>query len=107
MQHRRVVATGLGMVCPVGNDVATSWEAMLAGRSGIGLITRFDTSGLQCRIAGEVKGFEVAAYMPPKEARRLDTFIHYGVARIPVSKSPTRIASVSAASSARASVACR
>ena len=80
MQHRRVVATGLGMVCPVGNDVATSWEAMLAGRSGIGLITRFDPSGLQCRIAGEVKGFDVATYMPPKEARRLDTFIHYGVA---------------------------
>ncbi len=80
MQHRRVVATGLGMVCPVGNDVATSWEAMLAGRSGIDRITRFDTTGLQCRIAGEVKGFDVAQYMPPKEARRLDTFIHYGVA---------------------------
>jgi 3-oxoacyl-[acyl-carrier-protein] synthase II len=80
LQHRRVVATGLGMVCPVGNDVATSWEAMLAGRSGISLITRFDTAGLQCRIAGEVKGFDVAQYMPPKEARRLDTFIHYGVA---------------------------
>ncbi len=60
MQHRRVVATGLGMVCPVGNDVATSWEAMLAGRSGIDRITRFDTTGLQCRIAGEVKGFDVA-----------------------------------------------
>ena len=80
MQHRRVVATGLGMVCPVGNDVATAWEAMLAGRSGIDRITRFDTAGLQCRIAGEVKGFDVAQYMPPKEARRLDTFIHYGVA---------------------------
>ena len=80
MQHRRVVATGLGMVCPVGNDVATAWEAMLAGRSGIDRITRFDTTGLQCRIAGEVKGFDVAQYMPPKEARRLDTFIHYGVA---------------------------
>ena len=80
MQRRRVVATGLGMVCPVGNDVATAWEAMLAGRSGIDRITRFDTAGLQCQIAGEVKGFDVAEYMPPKEARRLDTFIHYGVA---------------------------
>ena len=80
MQQRRVVATGLGMVCPVGNDVATAWEAMLAGRSGIDRITHFDTAGLQCRIAGEVKGFDVAQYMAPKEARRLDTFIHYGVA---------------------------
>ncbi len=80
MQPRRVVATGLGMVCPVGNDVATSWQAMLAGRSGIDRITRFDASGLQCRIAGEVKGFDAALYLPAKEARRLDTFIHYGVA---------------------------
>jgi 3-oxoacyl-[acyl-carrier-protein] synthase II len=67
-------------VSPVGNDVASTWEAMLAGRSGIAGITRFDASGLGCRIAGEVKGFDVAAYMPPKEARRMDTFIHYGVA---------------------------
>jgi 3-oxoacyl-[acyl-carrier-protein] synthase II len=80
MGRRRVVVTGLGAVSPVGNDVASSWEALLAGRSGIGLITRFDASGLGCRIAGEVKNFDLAAYMTPKEARRMDTFIHYGIA---------------------------
>jgi 3-oxoacyl-[acyl-carrier-protein] synthase II len=74
------VVTGLGVVSPVGNDVASSWEALLAGRSGIGPITRFDASGLGCRIAGEVKDFDLAAYMSPKEARRMDTFIHYGIA---------------------------
>jgi 3-oxoacyl-[acyl-carrier-protein] synthase II len=78
--RRRVVVTGLGVVSPVGNDVASSWEALLAGRSGIGPITRFDASGLGCRIAGEVKDFDLAAYMSPKEARRMDTFIHYGIA---------------------------
>ena len=78
--RRRVVVTGLGAVSPVGNDVASSWEALLAGRSGIGPITRFDASGLGCRIAGEVKGFDLAAYMTPKEARRMDTFIHFGIA---------------------------
>src|SRR5512134_93721 len=78
--RRRVAVTGLGVVSPVGNDVAGTWEAMLAGRSGIAPITRFDASGLGCRIAGEVKGFEASAYMPAKEARRMDTFIHYGVA---------------------------
>jgi 3-oxoacyl-[acyl-carrier-protein] synthase II len=80
MERRRVVVTGLGVVCPVGNDVAGTWEAMLAGRSGISRITHFDASGLGCQIAGEVKGFDVAAYMPPKEARRMDSFIHFGVA---------------------------
>jgi 3-oxoacyl-[acyl-carrier-protein] synthase II len=80
MERRRVVVTGLGVVCPVGNDVASTWEAMLAGRSGISRITHFDASGLGCQVAGEVKGFDAAAYMPPKEARRLDTFIHFGVA---------------------------
>jgi len=78
--RRRVVVTGLGVISPVGNDVASSWEALLAGRSGIGPITRFDASGLGCRIAGEVKDFDLAAYMSPKEARRMDTFIHYGIA---------------------------
>jgi 3-oxoacyl-[acyl-carrier-protein] synthase II len=68
------------MVCPVGNDVASSWEALTAGRSGIGPITRFDASGLGCRIAGEVKDFDLDSYMSPKEARRMDTFIHYGIA---------------------------
>ncbi|MFN7758243.1 MAG: beta-ketoacyl-ACP synthase II [Betaproteobacteria bacterium] len=78
--RHRVAVTGLGMVSPVGNDVATAWANLVAGRSGIGRITRFDTTGFGCQIAGEVKGFDVAAYVPPKEARRMDTFIHYGIA---------------------------
>jgi 3-oxoacyl-[acyl-carrier-protein] synthase II len=77
---RRVVVTGLGVISPVGNDVPSAWSALLAGRSGVGPITRFDASALHCRIAGEVKGFDVASVMSAKEARRLDTFIHYGVA---------------------------
>ncbi len=68
------------MISPVGNDVASSWDALVAGRSGIARITRFDASGLRCQIAGEVKGFELGAYIPPKEARRMDVFIHYGIA---------------------------
>jgi 3-oxoacyl-[acyl-carrier-protein] synthase II len=77
---RRVVVTGLGVISPVGNDVPSAWSALLAGRPGIGPITRFDASALHCRIAGEVKGFDVTSVMSAKEARRLDTFIHYGVA---------------------------
>jgi 3-oxoacyl-[acyl-carrier-protein] synthase II len=78
--RRRVVVTGLGVVSPVGNDVASSWEALVAGRSGIAPITRFDASGLGCRIAGEVRNFDLAAYIAPKEARRMDAFIHFGIA---------------------------
>ncbi len=77
---RRVVVTGLGVISPVGNDVPSAWAALLAGKSGVGPITRFDASALHCRIAGEVKGFDVTSVMSAKEARRLDTFIHYGVA---------------------------
>ncbi len=77
---RRVVITGLGMVSPVGNDVASSWDNLVAGRSGIGPITRFDASSFGARVAGEVKGFDVGMYIPPKEARRMDAFIHYGMA---------------------------
>jgi len=77
---RRVVVTGLGVVSPVGNDVPSTWAALLAGRSGIGPITRFDTTALNCRIAGEVKDFDITRVMSPKEARHVDTFIHYGVA---------------------------
>src|SRR5690606_27979066 len=69
-----------GLVSPVGNDVETGWGNLLAGRSGIGPITRFDASAFTTRFAGEVKGFDVAQWMPPKEARHFDTFIHYGVA---------------------------
>ena len=77
---RRVVVTGLGMVCPIGNDVKTSWENALAGKNGIGKITRFDASDFGCQIAGEVKDFDIAQYMSPKEARRYDRHLHYGVA---------------------------
>lgn len=77
---RRVVITGLGIVSPVGNDVATAWDNIVNGRSGIGRITRFDPSALTTHIAGEVKGFDVTQYVPPKEARQMDTFIHYGLA---------------------------
>jgi 3-oxoacyl-[acyl-carrier-protein] synthase II len=80
VSRRRVVVTGLGIVCPVGNDVATAWEAIVAGRSGITRITKFDAAPFASRIAGEVKGFDVAAYLNAKEARRMDTFIHYGMA---------------------------
>ena len=77
---RRVVITGLGIVSPVGNDVQTAWGNILAGRSGIGPVTRFDASVLNSQIAGEVKDFDITDYIPAKEARQMDTFIHYGVA---------------------------
>ncbi|GHT94122.1 3-oxoacyl-[acyl-carrier-protein] synthase 2 [Betaproteobacteria bacterium] len=80
MSRRRVVVTGLGAVSPIGNTVSDTWENLLAGKSGIGAITRFDASALSVRIAGEVKGFDVSAYLSPKEARRMDLFIHYGIA---------------------------
>ncbi|MEQ4618625.1 MAG: beta-ketoacyl-ACP synthase II [Corticimicrobacter sp.] len=77
---RRVVITGLGIVSPVGNDIATAWDNIVNGRSGIDRITRFDASGLNCHIAGEVRGFDIGQYISEKEARHMDTFIHYGVA---------------------------
>ena len=80
MARRRVVVTGLGLVCPVGNTVEEGWQNILAGRSGIAPITRFDTSAFPVRFAGEVKGFDIAQYISPKDARRMDTFIHYGLA---------------------------
>ena len=80
MSRRRVVITGLGVVSPVGNDVATAWQNIVAGKSGIGPITRFDASAFPCRIAGEVRDFSIDAYLPAKEARHFDTFIHYGLA---------------------------
>jgi 3-oxoacyl-[acyl-carrier-protein] synthase II len=80
MSRRRVVVTGLGLVCPVGNSVAEGWANLLAGRSGIATVTKFDASALSVRFAGEVKGFDVGAYFPVKEARHMDTFIHYGMA---------------------------
>ena len=80
MSRRRVAVTGLGIVCPIGNTVGEAWENALAGKPGITRITRFDPARLACQIAGEVKGFDVAPYMTPKEARRMDLFIHYGMA---------------------------
>ncbi len=80
MTRRRVVVTGLGLISPVGNTVAEGWASLLAGRSGIAEITRFDTSGFACRIAGEVKNFPLEEYISAKEARHMDSFIHYGLA---------------------------
>lgn len=80
MARRRVVVTGLGIISPVGNTVPAAWDSIVAGRSGIGRITRFDASAFASQIAGEVKDFDVNAYLSAKEARRMDTFIHYGLA---------------------------
>ena len=80
MSRRRVVVTGLGVISPVGNTVTEAWSNLIAGKSGIGPITRFDASNFAARIAGEVKDFDVSAYLSPKEARRMDVFIHYGMA---------------------------
>jgi 3-oxoacyl-[acyl-carrier-protein] synthase II len=80
MSKRRVVVTGLGIVSPVGNSVREAWDNLVHGRTGVGPITRFDASALPTRIAAEVKGFNAADWMPLKETRRSDTFIHYGLA---------------------------
>ncbi|MCI2807131.1 beta-ketoacyl-ACP synthase II [Eoetvoesiella caeni] len=77
---RRVVITGLGIVSPVGNTIESAWDNIVNGRSGIGRITRFDPSPFNAQIAGEVKDFDVTQYMSGKEAKQMDTFIHYGVA---------------------------
>lgn len=79
-QQRRVVITGLGCISPVGNSIDDAWSALTAGTSGIATITRFDASSFSTRFAGEVKGFKVDDYIPVKEARHMDTFIHYGMA---------------------------
>src|ERR1700680_4163935 len=78
MSRRRVVVTGMGIVSPVGIGVSASWANILAARSGIAIITRFDASAFPSRIAGEVKGFDVTQYLSGKDARRYDTFVHYG-----------------------------
>jgi 3-oxoacyl-[acyl-carrier-protein] synthase II len=80
VSRRRVVVTGLGVISPVGNTVQEAWDNLIAGKSGIGPITRFDASAFATRIAGEVKGFDATAYITAKEARRMDVFIHYGMA---------------------------
>jgi 3-oxoacyl-[acyl-carrier-protein] synthase II len=80
LSKRRVVITGLGIVCPLGSTVEDAWAACLRGESGIGPITRFDASGFPVRFSGSVRGFDLATYLPPKEARRMDPFMHYGIA---------------------------
>lgn len=80
MSRRRVVVTGMGLISPVGNSVAEGWANVIAGRSGIANITRFDATDFSCRFAGEVKGFNVEDYFPAKEARHMDVFMQYGLA---------------------------
>ena len=80
MTKRRVVVTGLGIVSPVGSQIAEAWENVVNGRSFIGPITRFDVSAYPTRFGGDVRGFSVDAYLPPKESRRMDPFIQYGYA---------------------------
>ena len=77
---RRVVVTGLGAVTPLGNDLATSWQAALRGECGIDTVTQFDASILGSQIAGEVKNFDATKYLGVKEVRRFDRFVHFGVA---------------------------
>lgn len=80
MARKRIVVTGLGIISPVGNTLGQAWENLLAAKSGIRRITRFDATDMPVKIAGEVRDFDVANYLSPKEARRYDTFIHYGIA---------------------------
>src|SRR5689334_13474819 len=79
MSKRRVVVTGLGIVSPLGNDLATTWDGIVNGRSGIGPITHFDTTNFTTKIAGEVRDFDVTRWVNPKDAKKMDPFIHYGV----------------------------
>ncbi|WP_407354492.1 beta-ketoacyl-ACP synthase II [Luteimonas sp. R10] len=80
MSKRRVVITGLGILSPLGNDLASSWDGIVNGRSGIGPITHFDASAFATRIAGEVKDFDPTAWIAPKDVKKMDPFVHYGVA---------------------------
>ncbi|HPN84530.1 MAG TPA: beta-ketoacyl synthase N-terminal-like domain-containing protein, partial [Victivallales bacterium] len=78
--ERRVVITGMGAVSCVGNSVPAMWDSLVNGRSGIGIVSRFDPARYKTQIAGEVKDFSISSYMPEKEARRLDLFCHYAIA---------------------------
>jgi len=80
MSHRRVVVTGMGIVSPIGNTLATAWDSIQAGRCGIGPITHFDPAAYATRIAGEVRDFDAKSFLPPKDVKKMDTFIHYGLA---------------------------
>jgi 3-oxoacyl-[acyl-carrier-protein] synthase II len=79
LSKRRVVITGLGIISPVGTGISTTWQNIVAGKSGITRITHFDPSQLACQVAGEVQGFDVTQYLPAKDARRMDRFIHFGL----------------------------
>jgi len=79
-QRRRVVVTGMGMVSPLGNDMASSWDGIINGRSGIGEVTSFDASNFATRIVGEVRGLDITRFVNPKDAKKMDPFIHYGLA---------------------------
>ena len=81
MSHRRVVVTGMGIVSPVGSTIDTAWNAICNGRSGIRGVASFDADHMKTRIAGEVIDFDVADYLSPREAKRLDEFVHYGFCR--------------------------
>ena len=78
--YRRVVITGIGAVSPLGNTIRENWENLLAGKSGIGALTRFDATGFRCRIGGEVKNLNADELLGPKEAKRLDLFCHFAAA---------------------------
>ena len=79
MSRRRVVVTGLGIVSPVGNDVASAWDSILSGRSGIAAVTRFDTASFPTHFGGEIRQLDLEPYMSTKDARRMDAFMQYGV----------------------------
>ena len=80
MSHRRVVVTGMGAVTPLGNDLASTWDGIVNGRSGIGPVTHFDASAFSTRIAGEIRDFDPTAFVSPKDAKKMEPFIHYGLA---------------------------
>ena len=85
---KRVVVTGMGAVSPLGNDVSTTWDGMVKGRSGIGPITHFDTTDYRTTIAAEVKGFDPEAHFSRREVRRLDPFVQYALEGLTLQRSP-------------------
>ena len=101
--ERRVVITGVGLVSPLGVGTRENWDALVAGRCGIGPITRFDTSDYPAKIAGEVKGFDPASYSPPKDVKKSDLFIHYALAATQFAMEDSRF-TISAANAERVGV---
>jgi len=88
VSKRRVVVTGLGIISPVGNSVEEAWRAIVSGKSGVGSITQFDASNYPTRIAAEVRNFDPAEYIEPKDIKKMDPFVHYGW---PLASKPSRI----------------